>query len=222
MADIPFDIVGFDLDGTLLDTSRDLGAALNHALATDGLPPVGLEDVKRFVGRGARTMLERALLAQNAYTPERHEALLPHLFDYYQANLSVFTHPYPGAVEAIDELAARGVRIALCTNKAERFARPLLEQLGLASRFMSIVGGDTTGALKPEPEPILAMVKQAGGGKAIFVGDSTNDVDAAKAAGVPCVAVTFGFVEGSAHRLGADAVIDSFAELVPLLECWPR
>jgi len=222
MTDFSFDLVGFDLDGTLLDTSGDLAVAVNHALATVSLPPFAVDEIKRFVGRGARVMLERALAAANARSEQMLERLLPVMLEHYGAHLATYTQPYPGLIAAMDDLRARGVRLAVCTNKAERFTLPLLRQLGLDRYFDSIVGGDTVGVSKPNPAPIRAMIERAGGGRCIFVGDTINDIAGAKNAGIPSIAVSFGFIETPAHELGADAVIDHYDELVPLLAKWPH
>lgn len=222
MADIPFDIVGFDLDGTLIDTSGDLAAAVNYAVGQLGRPPFPVEAIKPFVGRGARVMLERALSASGECSAEIIENALPVLLDYYQQNLAIHSVPYPGLISALDALAEAGIRLAICTNKAERFAAPLMEQIGLADRFASLIGGDTVGISKPDPAPIQAMIERAGGGRCIFLGDTINDIAGARNAGIPSIAVSFGFVEGTVAELGADAIIHHFDELVPLLRNWPR
>jgi len=221
MTHIPFDIVGFDLDGTLVDSARDLAAAVNHALSSANLPPHSLADVKRFVGKGTRVLIERALRADNAYSDEAMKAVLPVFNDYYERNVCVHTAPYPGAVAALDELKARGVRLAICTNKAERFTLPLLEQLGLRERFDVVISGDTLvpAVLKPDPAPLHAMVERAGGGPAVFLGDTSNDIEAARAAGIPSIAVRFGFID-EADSLGADATLAHFDDLVTLLADW--
>jgi phosphoglycolate phosphatase len=215
-----FDLIGFDLDGTLLDTSGDLAMALNHALGTVGLGPFPVEKVQTMVGRGAKVMLTRALTVTNDATPELVDRLYPILIDHYAANIAVLSRPYPGVVETLDALAERGFRLAVCTNKIEHLARLVLEALGISHYFSAIVGGDTTAKLKPDPAPLLAMIEQAGGGRTLFVGDSDNDILAAKAAGVVSVAVSFGYVEGDPAELGADALIEGFYELVPLVEGW--
>ncbi len=221
MTQIPFDIIGFDLDGTLLDTSGDLAAATNHAIAQIGRPPYPVAAIIPFVGKGARVMLERALSASGESTPSLINMLLPILLDYYQQNLAIHTHPYEGCIAALDALTAQGVKLAICTNKAERLAVPLMKQIGLSDRFATIVGGDTVGVGKPDPAPIRAMIARAGGGRTIFVGDTINDMEGARNAEVPSIAVSFGFVDGDIADLGADAVIDHFDALVPLLESWP-
>ena len=163
MASIPFDIVGFDLDGTLLDTSGDLAAAVNYAIATDGRPPLPVEAIHPFVGKGAKVMLQRALDASGGYDDAMLARMLPILLDYYEQNLAIHSLPYPGLTAAMDALQAAGVKLAICTNKAERFTIPLLHQIGLSDRFASVVGGDTVGIAKPDPAPIHAMVERAGG-----------------------------------------------------------
>ncbi|CCW17548.1 Phosphoglycolate phosphatase [Sphingobium indicum BiD32] len=222
MAKIPFDIVGFDLDGTLIDTSADLAAAVNHAIATIDRPPFPVDAIQPFVGKGAKVMLQRALDASGGYDDAILAQLLPILLDYYQANLSAHSVPYPGLIAAMDALVAAGVKLAICTNKAERFTIPLIEQLGLTSRFASIIGGDTVGIAKPDPTPIHAMIERAGGGRAIFIGDTINDIAGARNAGIPSIAVSFGFLDGPVEDLAADAVIDHFDALLPLLESWPQ
>lgn len=223
MTAIPFDIVGFDLDGTLLDTGTDLAVAVNHALGTIGHGPLPIEAIKPFIGKGARRMLERSLAAVGIAEEVLADELLPVLLDHYGDNIAVHTAPYPGLIEAMDALAARSIRLAICTNKREGLARKLIEELGMTHRFAAIVGGDTLGPNrhKPLPDLIHEMIAQAGGGRTVFLGDTDNDTIAARAAGVPSIAVSFGFVHATAQELGADAGIDHFDELIPLLERWP-
>lgn len=216
----PFDIIGFDLDGTLVDTSGDLAAALNHALGTVGRGPLPVADVKRMVGRGAKVMLTRALGVTGGAPDDLVARLFPVLIDHYAANIAVTSQPYPGVIAALDALAARGYRLAVCTNKIEHLARLVLDALGMTQHFVAIIGGDTTPKLKPDPTPLLAMIDAAGGGRTLFVGDSDNDIDAAKAAGVASVAVSFGYVPGDPAALGANALIAHYDELVPLIDHW--
>ena len=213
MADFPFDVVGFDLDGTLLDTSGDLAAAVNHALGSVGRPSLTVEEVKPMVGGGARHMLAQGMARTGGCDEATLDVLHQRLLAYYEANISVHTRPFPGALEAMDALDARGVRLGIMTNKIERFAVRVLGDLGLLDRFAAVIGGDTVGVSKPDPAPILAMVERCGGGRAAFVGDSIYDVRAAKAAGLPVVACSFGFLTGPVADLGADAVIDGFDAL---------
>lgn len=216
----PFKIVGFDLDGTLLDTSRDLAAAANHALALGGRRTLSVEEIKPMIGGGAKRMLEHGLAATGGCPEDEFKRLYRALLDYYEANISGGTIPFPGVIDAIDTLAAQGVTVAIVTNKFESLARKLLSELGLIERFACVIGGDTlgNGNQKPSPAPIHAMIERCGGGRAAFVGDSIYDMMAAKAAGVPAIAVSFGFLTGPIEELGADVIIDSYDELIPVLE----
>ena len=222
MTHLAFDCIGFDLDGTLLETSGDLAEAVNHVIAPLGLEGFTAHSIRPFVGRGSHKMLERALAARGRTdADELTERLLPELTEFYAAHLAVHTRPFPGAVAALEGLAALGLRLAVCTNKVERLALPLIAQLGLTRHFATIVCGDTVGALKPDPAPLRAMMERAGAGRWLFVGDTSNDTGAARAAGLPCVALSFGFCDGNVRALGADAVIDRYEQLVPLVQAWP-
>ena len=224
MTTIPFDIVGFDLDGTLLDTHRDLGEALNKTLALAGRPPVPSVQVASLVGGGGRTMLRRALALTGALPEEEITELHARLIGFYADNVAVHTRLFPGGEAMLDLLAAHGVKLAVVTNKLEHLAVRIFAELGLSERFYTIIGGDTLGPgrAKPARDPIDEMIARAGGGikplRAAFVGDTTYDIGAAKAAGVPCVAVSFGFNDIAPHDLGADAVIAHFDELIPALQ----
>jgi phosphoglycolate phosphatase len=219
MAAFPFAIVGLDLDGTFLDTSGDLAAAVNHALASAGRPVLSVEQVKPMIGGGAKHMLAQGMAATGGCSDAELDVLHRRLLDYYEAHISVHSRPYPGAIQALDELDRLGVTLAIVTNKLEHFARAVLGDLGLADRFATIIGGDTMGKGngKPSRVPIDAMIARCGGGRAAFVGDSIYDVAAAQAAGVPAVACRFGFLMQPVEELGAEAIIDGFDELVPVL-----
>lgn len=217
MQQFPFDIVGFDLDGTLLDTSGDIGAALNHALISDGRPPVPQEQVPRLIGGGSGQLL-RTVLGDTASEAE-FERLQDVLLEYYAANIADHTRLFPGGETMLEALAAQGVKLAVATNKVEANAVLLFETLGLIDRFTCVIGGDTLGPgrAKPRPDMLHEMVARCGGGRAAFVGDTSYDVGAAKAAGMPVVAVTFGFHDHPPHELGADATIDHYDELIGVL-----
>jgi len=221
MHSFPFDVVGFDLDGTLLDTRGDLAVALNHALALAGRPQIPLAQVSHYVGAGTRTMLSRALNAHGDLPPEAEiDALTTALIDHYEANIAVHTQLFPGGAAMLDALEQRGVRLALVTNKLERLAIRLLDTLGLSPRFATIIGGDTLGPgrAKPAPDLLHLMVERTGAKRPAYVGDTTFDTRAARAAGIPCVALTFGYGDVAPKDLGADTLIDHFDELIPALE----
>lgn len=217
MATPSFPLVVFDLDGTIADTAPDLAAALNAALVSLGRPAQSLEAVRGMIGHGTRALLRNGLAA----TGGGDEALLneayPALLSYYEAHICDHSSPYPGVEQALGELAAQGVRLALCTNKPSALTHKFLAALGWQKRFDAIVGGDTLAVSKPDPAPLHFAIAEAGGGRAAFVGDSIVDIQTARAAGVPSVAVSFGFADRPARDLGADAVIDHYAELVPTL-----
>jgi phosphoglycolate phosphatase len=216
----PFDIVGFDLDGTLLDTSGDITAAVNHALASAGRETLPVDRVRGMIGGGSRHMLAQGMEATGGCTDDELDTLQARLLDYYADHIAVETKPFPHCLAALDTLSARGARLAVVTNKTEALAKKLLGELGLTKRFVTIIGGDTMGPgrNKPSPAPIHEMIARLGGGTAAFVGDSIYDVKAAKAAGLPVVACSFGFLDRPVGELGADAVIDDYAALVPMLE----
>lgn len=216
MTTLRFRIVGFDLDGTLLDTSGDLAVALNHALATIGRAPVPEAEVRNLIGGGSALMLRRGLALTGGDEDVDFEALRQVLIAHYGENIAHHTALYPGAAEMLDALAAEGTRIAVVTNKPEQLAVKLFNSLGLSPRFACVIGGGRY-PLKPAPDALHAMVEQCGGGAAAFVGDTTFDTRAARAAGLPSVAVSFGFCDAPPHALEADAVIDHFDELIPAL-----
>jgi phosphoglycolate phosphatase len=213
MPGFPFDVVAFDLDGTLADTAPDLAAALNHVLGEFGRPGVAPESVRDLIGHGAKALLRRGLAA----TGEASEALVergyPLFLDFYGAHICDGTAAYEGLEGALDEIAAAGAAVAVCTNKAEALSLRLLGALGWQRRFAAVVGGDTLPVRKPDPAPLLEAIERAGGGRAAFVGDSIVDAETARAAAVPFVAVSFGFSDRPVGELGADIVIDSYGEL---------
>ncbi|MGV3457385.1 HAD-IA family hydrolase [Sphingomonas sp.] len=204
MTDFPFDIVGFDLDGTLLDTSADLLAATNHALALVDRPTLAPERIRTMIGGGAKNMLKLGLEESGGYDEEVMRRAYPALLEFYGENLSHGTVPFAGLTEALDDLEARGVKLAIVTNKFERFATRLVREVGIDHRFACVIGGDTMGRgnAKPSPAPIHEMIARCGGGRAAFVGDSIYDILAAKNAGIPSIAVSFGFLMQPVEALG--------------------
>ena len=209
----------FDLDGTLVDTAPDLCAALNHALAVLDRPPVPPDDVRHMVGHGARKLLERGLASSGAVTAELVEAGVAPFMAYYRTHIAEASRPYPGVESALDALADAGSVAAICTNKPHELAVGLIAALGWERRFAAILGHDSVPAPKPDAGHVLATLAAAGGAmpEAAFVGDSITDVAAARNAGVPVVAVSFGFSDRPVEALGADAVIDHYDQLLPAL-----
>ena len=217
MTTLRFKTVVFDLDGTLADTAPDLTAALNHALGAMGRPPVPAQDVRDMVGHGAKALLRKGLAATGEVSDALVEEGFPIFLRYYEAHIADHSRPFPGVEQALAALEADGIRIAVCTNKLEGLTHEFLRAMGWEGRFAAIVGGDTLAVRKPDPAPLLEAIARAGGGPAAFVGDSITDTDTAKAAAIPCVALSFGFADRPAGELGADRVIDHWDELVDAL-----
>ncbi len=206
----------YDLDGTLVDSAADLIAALNVVGASHRLAPFSLAEGLRLVGAGARVMIERGFAVRGRpLLPGESEALLTEFLAHYRAHMVDQSRSYPGVAAAIDRFAKAGWLQAVCTNKQEAFARDMLERLGLADRFAAITGPDTFGARKPDPRTLIETIRVAGGAPrhAVMVGDSETDAETAHAAGIPLVAVSFGYRHGPVAGLRAAQVIDRFADL---------
>lgn len=211
-----FDALLFDLDGTLVETAPDLCAALNYCLERAGRPIVSVAEVRHMVGDGARALLRRGLAAAGAPAPEAEvERWFGVLLEHYRAHVAEASHPFEGVPETLDALRAAGARCAVCTNKPIAHTRALLDALDLSGHFEVVLGGDSLPVRKPDPGHLLAALDalQAPPERAVMVGDSANDLMAARAAGVPVVLVSFGYTAVPAAELGPDALIHSFAEL---------
>lgn len=214
-------LVVFDLDGTLVDTAADLLGTLNVLLRREGLAAIPRSEVGMLVGAGARAMIERGL-AVNGVAADglRLDRLMADFLDHYGANIAAESRPYPGVLDALARFAAEGWRFAVCTNKHEGLSRRLLAELNLADRFAAVCGGDTFPVRKPDPAHLLGTVAAAGGrpGRAVMVGDSRADVEAARNAGIPVVAVGFGYTDRPIAEYGPDALIDHYDDLWSAVE----
>ena len=220
----PVEAVLFDLDGTLLDTAEDIASALNRAFLDHGWEPLAPSEVRRMIGRGAPMLIERAAAAQGRTLDEAsRSALLEGFFAHYcwlQERNEFEARPYPGVSESLERLHGAGLSIAVVTNKQERFARGLLERLGLSGWVDCVVGGDSCERRKPDPEPLLVACRRmsVAASLALMVGDSINDVLAARGASIPILCVPYGYNEGRDPReLPCDQMIESLAELPDLL-----
>jgi phosphoglycolate phosphatase len=206
----------FDLDGTLVDTAPDLTAALNAVLTRAGRAAVPIDDVRHMVGRGARFLIEKAMAASGPPVDAADvNDMMLHFLEYYDANIAVASRPFERAEAVVRQLSARGHRLGVCTNKPEALTLKLLGELKLRDLFPVILGADSRPYRKPDPRHLLDTIAGLGGRKesAVLVGDSETDVNTARAAGVPVIAVSFGYTETPVHQLGADIVIDHFDEL---------
>jgi len=205
-----------DLDGTLVDTAPDLVRALNAVLIAESMAPVALGASLAMVGHGARAMIEAAFAAAGRAPEARDlDRLMADFITHYAAHIADHSRTFAGAEAALDRFAEAGWLLAICTNKLEGLARQLLGALGLADRFAAITGQDSFGFRKPDPRHLTETIRLAGGSlaRAVMVGDSVTDIDTAKAAGVPVVAVTFGYSTVPVEELGPDRVIGGFDAL---------
>lgn len=215
----PFAALIFDLDGTLIDSAPDMTRVVNRTLARFGRPPVTEEQVRGMVGDGSAMLVRRAFAASGGGELDDAAAgdvLRDYLDAYYED--SEPSRLYPGVAETLRDLAGRGVRLGLCTNKPERISRKLLELLGLSDLFGAVAGGDTLPVKKPDGRHLGWVLEQLGGGRAAMVGDNGNDVKAARAVGVPVVAMSYGYPRMPVAELGADLVLDRFPDLPEALE----
>lgn len=213
----------FDLDGTLVDSAPDLAMAVDQMLKQLGKSPVDQESVRHWVGNGSPILVRRALAGKFEWQPPTpgddaiFEDALNIFYQAYAQHNGRHAVVFDGVIDCLDHLKALNCRMAVVTNKPQQFVAPLLEQLGLAPYFELALGGDALPVKKPDPTPLKHAMEQLGGtpGTTVMVGDSTADVSAAQAAGIPCVAVRYGYNFGSSvDSLGADAVVDSLAELL--------
>jgi phosphoglycolate phosphatase len=224
----PRPLLVFDLDGTLADTAPDLVRTLNVILGREGLQGVPLEEARSFVGGGARALIQRGLAVQGVSASEsRVDEMLAAFMAHYEAHIADNTALFPGVAEALDRFEAAGFCFAVCTNKAEHASVLLLGALGIESRFRAVCGKDTFAVFKPNGEALLQTIARAGGdpAKAVMVGDSQTDIDTARNARVPVVAVNFGYSKEPVIRFEPDAVIGHYNELwdaVAALQTGPR
>ena len=212
-----------DLDGTLLDTVPDIAAASARMLAALGLPARGEEEVRNFVGKGIPKLVERCLEADSgsARAPELQAQALALFQDFYFEESGRRSSVYPGVLDGLQRLRAMQLRLACVTNKSARYTLPLLEQKGLAPYFELVVSGDTLARKKPDPMQLAHICSEFGlaPDQALLIGDSANDVRAARAAGCPVVCVSYGYTEGgNVHDFGCDAIVDSLSEAADILQ----
>src|SRR5215471_19087581 len=206
----------FDLDGTLVDTAPDLIDALNFVLDREGLPPVPLRSARNLIGAGARKLIERGLEVEGrAVNTADIDRMTKDFIGYYADHIADESRPFEGLEAALDDLSARGHRLAVCTNKLEWLSKRLLDRLDLSSRFAAICGADTFGVQKPDPTILRETVARAGGliSASIMVGDAGTDVGVARRAGVPVIGVSFGYTDVPIEELRPDRLIHHMKDL---------
>ena len=215
--EFPYALVVFDLDGTLVDSASDIAEALNRTLMDWSLPLVEEVIIRGWIGDGARALVASAFA--DAGKSINLGEVMPGFMVHYADCLLLAPTVYPGVVETLEALRARGIAVAICTNKPERFVRPLLDALALGGYFECIVGGDTLAERKPSAMPLLHVVEQFGlqPSQCLMVGDSLTDVQTAAAAGVPMALVSYGYLRGvDPHALPGVRVIDDMRDLLPV------
>jgi len=207
----------FDLDGTLFDTLADLAAATNAMRAEFGLPPLARALIGTYIGKGAAKLIARALAGPEGrlVTQAEREDAFALFRQHYLAHNGKAAVLYPGVREGLQTFHAMGLKLGIVTNKLAQFTPPLLEQAGVAALFSCVVCGDTCARAKPDPMPVLhaCQVLNAEPGQTVMIGDSINDTQAARAAGVAVLAVSYGYNEGQdVHTLDADAIVPSIVD----------
>lgn len=215
----------FDLDGTLVDSAPDLALALNHTLERLERETFSHDTIRSWVGNGAQTLVKRGLsgdtLVDEAIAPELVNEALDIFLDFYARNLCVDTVTYPNVVPTLKSLKAKDYRLVLVTNKPYDFIQPLLEGLGMNGLFELCLGGDSLARKKPDPLPLLHVCErlEIGTSQCVMVGDSKNDIQAANAANMQSIGVSYGYNYGEQITVyEPDSVVDDFAEILTLLD----
>jgi len=213
--------VAFDLDGTLLDTLPDIAAAADLMLADLGLPPAGVDAVRRYVGDGIARLTKRLLTSDmDGEPPAETFARARELFEsHYRATFTCRTAPFPGVEEGLRRFAHAGLKLACVTNKAESFTVPLLRATALYDHFDLVLSGDSLPKQKPDPLPLLHCARQFGSvpGELLMIGDSANDTRAARAAGCPAFCVPYGYGAQDVRELDCDAIVNDLIQATRLI-----
>jgi phosphoglycolate phosphatase len=216
-----FDTIIYDLDGTLIDSARDMCLAVSRVLADHGLPPITDEDARLFMGEGSKMTMRRAF-AKNGHTLDDAEAsaVTREFVRYYEQDPIRYTTAFDGVAEVVARMDRLGLRQGVATNKFEKPARTILQGLKLMPPIVEVAGADTFPVRKPDPGHLLMLIDRIGGrrDRAVMIGDSIHDVQAAHGAGLPAVLVSWGYTAKPAEELGAEAVIERFAALPEALE----
>lgn len=209
-------VVVFDLDGTLAETAPDIMRVLNVILEREGLTPLPLNRARELVGAGARALIERGFtVSGRILDADTLERLFQDFLAIYAEDVASNSHLYEGVTEAMAVLAAEGFRLAVCTNKPILHTRLILDHFGIADRFAAVAGRDSFPFHKPDPRHLTLTIEAAGGdpARSVMIGDSRTDIATARAAGIPCICVPFGYTDVPIETLAPDIVIARFAEL---------
>ncbi len=211
-----FDTVIYDLDGTLIDSAKDMQVAVSRVLADHRLPAVTEDDVRFFMGQGSKVTMGKAFAKYGRTLDDAAlSAVTREFVRYYEADPVSHTSAFAGVSEVVARFARLGLKQGVCTNKFERPSRMILEHLKLMPPISDLAGADTFPVRKPDPRHILMLVERMGGApdRTVMVGDSIHDVEAAHGAGLPAVLVSWGYTDRPASELGAEAVIEKFDAL---------
>ncbi|MCC6469134.1 MAG: phosphoglycolate phosphatase [Alphaproteobacteria bacterium] len=215
------DTLVFDLDGTLVDSLADLGAAINRLLSTEARPPLSLARIRGFIGDGVPKLLARSLSAAGLSPSEdAFEALLARYTADYEARAAELTRPYPGVAELLPALAERGWRLAVCTNKPQAATLHVLKALGLARNIAVVAGGDRYPHRKPDPRHPMSAVAEAASApaRAVMIGDGPQDLAAGEAAGMRRIAALYGYGGLTRENIGEISALNAFTDLPAVLE----
>jgi len=211
-----FDTVVYDLDGTLIDSARDMQLAVSNVLADHGLPPVSEDDVRIFMGQGSKVTMGKAFARHGKTLDEAAlSAVTREFVRYYEADPVSHTTAFDGVTDVVARFARLGLKQGVCTNKFEKPSRMILEHLKLMPPISDVAGADSFPVRKPDPRHILMLLERMGGDpkRTVMIGDSVHDAEAARGAGIPSVLVSWGYTMKPASELGANAVIDRFDAL---------
>lgn len=211
----------FDLDGTLVDTAPDLHAATNHVLGLIDRHPISMAELRSFVGHGAMNLIERGVAATgDAVDHETLKRLHKQFLAYYGDNIADHSVVFDGLLDVLDKAQSRGLKMGVCTNKVEGLSHKLLTELNMMQRFGSLIGGDTLPLMKPDPSPLIEAATRLGVNpqRILMVGDSETDIRTAQNAGVPVIAVSFGYTSQHVSAFDPTHIIDHYDEAWPIIE----
>jgi phosphoglycolate phosphatase len=212
----------FDLDGTLVDTAPDLLGATNAVLEAEGRARMDTTSLRHMVGFGARSLITQAMTATGAQAPDSEMDRLVDIFiAHYRDHIADFSRPFRGVEQTLERLKDDGAKLGILTNKPAELTGPLLAKLNLARYFTAVYGAGSRPYTKPDPRifhDVAADLFQGGSGKAVMIGDSITDLSTARAAGAPCILVSYGYTPVPAAELGGDIVLDEFRDLPEALK----